>query len=55
MPSSARLKLKEADPRSGFFERAEYEAVRAALPDDLKAAVAVAYMYGWSMQSGVLN
>ena len=38
--------LKEADPRSGFFERHQYEAVRRRLPDDLKVAVAIAYTFG---------
>jgi integrase len=47
-------KLKEADPRSGFFEPEQFEAVRKRLPDDLQAAVTVAYTYGWRMQSEVL-
>lgn len=47
-------KLKEAAPRSGFFEREQYEAVRRHLPADLQVAAAIAYTYGWRMQSEVL-
>jgi integrase len=43
-------KLKEAAPRDGFFERAQYEAVRRRLKPDLQAAVAIAYRFGWRMQ-----
>lgn len=43
-------KLKEAPPREGFFERAQYEAVRRRLKPDLQAAVAIAYRYGWRVQ-----
>jgi integrase len=47
-------KLKEADPRSGFFEPEQFEAVRRRLPEDLQVAVTVAYTYGWRMQTEVL-
>jgi hypothetical protein len=47
-------KLKEADPRSGFFEPEQFASVRKHLPDDLQAAVTVAYTFGWRMQSEVL-
>jgi integrase len=47
-------KLKEADPRSGFFEPHQFEAVKKYLPDDVKLAVTIAYTYGWRMQSEVL-
>lgn len=47
-------KLKEAAPRSGFFERDAFLAVRSRLPDDLQVAVNIAYTYGWRMQSEVL-
>lgn len=47
-------KPKEGRPREGFFERDQYDAVRGRLPDDLKVAVAIAYTYGWRMQSEVL-
>jgi len=47
-------KLKEADPRSGFFEPEQFEAVRRRLPEDLQVAVTLAYTYGWRMQTEVL-
>jgi integrase len=47
-------KLKEAPPRAGFFEQAQFQAVRKHLPDDVQTAVTVAYTYGWRMQSEVL-
>jgi len=43
-------KLKESAPREGFFERAQYEAVRRRLKPDLQAAVAIAYRFGWRVQ-----
>jgi integrase len=46
--------LKEAPPREGFFEEAQYEAVRRRLPKDLQAAVAIAHTFGWRVQSEVL-
>jgi hypothetical protein len=48
-------KLKEAAARHGFFEPAQYEAVRRHLRSDLQAAVAIAYTFGWRMQSKVLS
>jgi site-specific recombinase XerD len=48
-------KLKEAPPRAGFFERERYEAVRQHLRPDLQVAVAIAYAFGWRMQSEVLT
>ena len=48
-------KLEEAAPRSGFFEREQYDAVRQRLPEDLQAAVAIAHTFGWRMQSEVLT
>ena len=39
--------LREAPPRGGFFEAHQYEAVRRRLPEDLRAAIAIAYTYGW--------
>lgn len=45
---------KEGPAREGFFERPQYEAVRRQLPDDLQVAVAIAYTFGWRMQSEVL-
>jgi integrase len=43
-------KLKESAPREGFFERAQYGAVRRRLKPDLQAAVAIAYRFGWRVQ-----
>jgi integrase len=48
-------KPKEGPPREGFFERDQYEAVRRGLSADLQAAVAIAYTFGWRMQSEVLT
>jgi integrase len=48
-------KLREAAPREGFFERDQYEAVRRRLKPDLQVAAAIAYTYGWRMQSEVLT
>ncbi len=39
--------LREAPAREGFFEAHQYEAVRRQLPEDLRAAIAIAYTYGW--------
>lgn len=47
-------KLTEAPPRAGFFERADFEAVRRHLRPDLQGAVTIAHSYGWRMQSEVL-
>src|SRR5207245_7011211 len=47
-------RLKEAAPRSGFFEAEQYAAVRRLLPADLQTACDVAYTFGWRMQSEVL-
>lgn len=48
-------KLKEAAPRSGFFEQEHYLAVRARLPEDLQVAVTLEHTYGWRCQSEVLT
>ena len=48
-------KLTEAPPRSGFFERADFEAVCRLLRPDLQVAVRFAHNYGWRMQSEVLT
>ena len=39
--------LEENNVRQGFFERAEFLALRAALPDYLKPVVTFAYFTGW--------
>lgn len=48
-------KLKEAPPRSGFFELGQFEAVKRHLRPDLQVAVSIAYTLGWRMQSEVLT
>ena len=48
-------KLTEAPPRAGFFERADFEAVRRTLRPDLQLAVTIAHSYGWRMQSEILT
>lgn len=48
-------KLTKAPPLSGFFERADFEAVRRQLRPDLQLAVTIAHSYGWRMQSEVLT
>jgi integrase len=48
-------KLKESGPRQGFVDSADYVAVRKHLPPDLQVAVAIAYTFGWRMQSEVLT
>ena len=48
-------KPKAAPAREGFFEQAQFQAVRRHLPADLQLAVTIAYTYGWRMQSEVLT
>lgn len=39
--------LKESAPRTGFFERDQFEAVRSHLPADIADVVTFAYYTGW--------
>lgn len=48
-------KLKESGPRQGFFERERYEAVRRHFRPDLQVAIAIAFTFGWRMQSEILT
>jgi integrase len=48
-------KLKEADPREGFFEQADFAAVLRRLPDDLKPVAVVMYWTGWRVASEILT
>jgi integrase len=48
-------KLKENGPRQGFFEQAQYDAVRRHLSPDIQVATAIAYAFGWRTQSEVLT
>ena len=43
-------KLKEAPPRSGFFEVAQFVAVCRQLPEDLRVATTLGYVVGWRVQ-----
>jgi integrase len=47
--------LQEHNARTGFFERDEFGAVLAGLPDDLQAAFAIAYITGWRVKSEILT
>ena len=47
--------LQEHNARTGFFERQEFDAVRAHLPADLTAAFEVAYITGWRVKSEILT
>ena len=48
-------KLKEAPPRQGFFEDAQYAAVRQQLPPDLQVVVDIEHTFGWRNKSEVLQ
>ena len=47
--------LQERNARTGFFERKEFDAVLAHLPDDLTAVFEVAYITGWREKSEILT
>jgi integrase len=40
-------KLREADPRAGFVTREQFMTIRQHLPEELQAAMTVAYTFGW--------
>ena len=46
--------LREDNTRTGFFERHQFEAVRAHLPPELRGLVTLAYTFGWRIRSEVL-
>jgi len=48
-------KLKEAPPRKGFFEWADFERVLAELPYIYRPALTFAYITGWRIASEVLS
>ena len=48
-------KLKERNTRTGFFEAAQFEAVRAKLPPALRPVVTFAFLTGWRVPSEVLK
>lgn len=47
-------KLQEANARRGFFEREQFEALRAKLPVELRNLVTFAYLTGWRLKSEIL-
>ena len=47
--------LEESGPRSGFFERVEFETVLAHLPAHVQPAIRFAYITGWRIKSEVLT
>ncbi len=46
--------LREDNTRTGFFERHQFESVRAQLPAELRGLVTLAYTFGWRISSEVL-
>ena len=49
--------LQESAPRSGLFERSDFERVRKHLTQrpDLQGAISLPHAFGWRMQSEVLQ
>ena len=46
--------MTEAPPRSGFFEREQYEAVLCHLPAEIRPIITFAYITGWRITDEVL-
>lgn len=46
--------LRENNVRTGFFEKEQYEAVLAKLPEELRAVITFAYITGWRVADEVL-
>ena len=46
--------LRESNVRQGFFQRDQFEAVRGALPPELRGVVTFAYLAGWRTPSEIL-
>ena len=46
--------LEERNARTGFFERDQYLAVRAQLPEPLQVLIDVAYLTGWRLKSELM-
>jgi integrase len=46
--------LQEHNVRTGFFEREQFEAVRARMPEAARAVLTFAYYTGWRVDSEVL-
>ena len=47
--------LREHNARTGFFEREQFEAVRAHLPAYARPAATFAYLTGWRLKSEILT
>lgn len=47
--------LHVSNTRTGFFERTDFEAVRARLPKEIQRIVTLAYLTGWRTRSEVLT
>lgn len=47
--------LEERNVRTGFFEREDFEVVRAMMPDALRPVLTFAYVTGWRIRSEVLG
>jgi hypothetical protein len=51
-----KIKMRRPDAlRQGFFECDQFEAVKAALPEDLALVMTIAFLYGWLIPSEVLT
>ena len=46
--------LAEAPPRAGFFEREQYKAVLAHLPEEIRPVITFAYITGWRIADEIL-
>ena len=46
--------LREDNVRRGFFEAAQFDAVKAHLPEALRPVVTFAYVTGWRLKSEIL-
>lgn len=47
--------LQEDNVRRGFFEPAQFDAVRAHLPAEIRPVVTFAYLTGWRLRSEILG
>ena len=47
--------LKEADPRSGFVEQADFEAIAQHLAEDARLAATIGFEVAWRVKSEVLT
>jgi integrase len=47
--------LREAAPRSGFFDRAQVDAVISHLPSEIRPVILFAFLTGWRLASEILT